>query len=101
MFGIKLARAHGECKVATVKHGGGSVMIWGCTSARSVGEMTVIDGTMNACGYTKNKMTPSLQKLGRRGIFQHDNNPTHTAKIMQEFLKEKKSENSDLAKYVA
>ena len=45
----------------------------------------------NACGYTKilaDKMTPSLQKLGSRGIFQHD------AKIMQK-------KNYDLAKYVA
>ena len=84
---------HSECIVLTVKHGGGSVMIWGCMSAKGVGEMTFIDGTMNACGYTKilaDKMTPSLQKLGRRGIFQHDNNPKHTAKIMQEFLKKKK-----------
>ncbi|MCI4393262.1 hypothetical protein PGIGA_G00155500, partial [Pangasianodon gigas] len=48
---------------------------------------------MNACGYTKilaDKMTPGLQKLGRRGIFQHDNDPNHTAKIMQEFRKKKK-----------
>ena len=60
-------------------------MIWGCLSAKGVGEMTFIDGTMNVCGYTKimaDKMTPSLQKLGR-GIFQHDNDPKHT----QEFLK--------------
>ena len=54
--------------------------------------MTSIDGTMNACGYTKilaDKMTPNLQKLGRRKIFQHDNDPKNTAKIMQE-KKEKK-----------
>ena len=57
--------------------------------------------TMNACGYTKiltDKMTPSLQKLGRRGIFQHDNEPKHTARIMRECAK--KSENYDLAKFV-
>ena len=50
---------------------------------QSVGEMTFIDGTMNACGYIKllaDKMTPSLKKPGRRGIFQH-NDPKHTAKI--------------------
>ena len=79
-------------------------MIWGCMSAKGVGEMTFIDGTMNACGYTKilaDKMTPSLQKLGRRGIFQHDNNPKHTAKIMQEFLKKKKVKTTTWKKYVA
>ena len=47
------------------------------------------------------KMTHSLQKLGRRGIFQHDHEPKHTAEMTQDFLKKKKSENYDLAKYVA
>lgn len=32
-------------------------------------------------------MTQRFQKLGRRGKFQHDNDPQHTAKISQEFLK--------------
>ena len=52
-------------------------------SAKS-GEITFIDGIMNACGYTKilaDKMTPSLQKLGSRGIFQHGNDLKHTARI--------------------
>lgn len=58
-------------------------------SANGVGEMTFIGGTMNASGYTKiltDKMTPRLQKLGGGGIFQHDNEPKHLAKITQEFL---------------
>ena len=53
-------------------------------SAKVAGEKALIDDAMNACGNTKiltDKMTPSLQKLGRRGIFQHDNDPKHTAKI--------------------
>uniref|UniRef100_A0AAX7TGU3 Uncharacterized protein n=1 Tax=Astatotilapia calliptera TaxID=8154 RepID=A0AAX7TGU3_ASTCA len=32
-------------------------------------------------------MTQRFQKLGRRGKFQHDNDPQHTAKISQELLK--------------
>ena len=68
-------------------------MIWGCMSAKGVGEMTFIDGTMNASLYTQilnEKMTSSLKKVGRKGIFQHDNDPKHTAKITLEFLKKKK-----------
>src|SRR4029434_7007683 len=60
-------------EVPTGKRGGGSVMMWGCMS---VGEITFNDGTMNVCGYPKilaEKMFPSLQKLGIRGIFQHEN----------------------------
>ena len=72
---------YSERIVPTEKHEGGSVRIWDCMSAKGVGEMTCLDGTMNTCGYTKilaAKMTPSLWKLG---IFQHDNDPKHTAKI--------------------
>ncbi len=31
-----------------VKHGGGSVMVWGCMSAAGTGELQFIEGTMNA-----------------------------------------------------
>jgi len=31
----------------TVKHGGGSVMVWGCMSASGVGELVFIDGNMD------------------------------------------------------
>ena len=64
-----------ECIVPTVKHGGGSV-IWACMRAKCVGVIIFVDGTMNACGYTKilaDKTTPSIQKHGKREIFQHDN----------------------------
>ncbi len=34
--------------VPTVKHGGGSVLMWGCMSAAGVGELHFIDGIMNS-----------------------------------------------------
>ena len=37
-----------KCVLPTVKHGGGSVMVWGCMSAASTGELQFIEGTMNA-----------------------------------------------------
>ncbi len=37
-----------KCVLPTVKHGGGSVMVWGCMSAAGTGELQVIEGTMNA-----------------------------------------------------
>ncbi len=74
-----------KCMVPTVKHGGGSVLMWGCMSAAGV-----IDGIMNSqmyCSILKEKMLPSLRALGRRALFQHDNDPKHTSKATVGFLK--------------
>ncbi|CAI9537942.1 unnamed protein product, partial [Staurois parvus] len=40
-----------KCMVPTVKHGGGSVFMWGCMSAAGVGELQFIDGIMNSRMY--------------------------------------------------
>ncbi len=80
----------GKCMVPTVKHGGGSVLMWGCMSAAGVGELHFIDGIMNSqmyCSILKEKMLPSLRALGRRALFQHDNDPKHTSKATVGFLK--------------
>ncbi len=53
-----------KCMVPTVKHGGGSVLMWGCMSAAGVGELHFIDGIMNSqmyCSILKEKMLPSLR----------------------------------------
>ncbi len=79
-----------KCMVPTVKHGGGSVLMWGCMSAAGVGELHFIDGIMNSqmyCSILKENMLPSLRALGRRALFQHDNDPKHTSKATVGFLK--------------
>ncbi len=40
-----------KCVLPTVKHGGGSVMVWGCMSAAGTGELQFIEGTMNVNMY--------------------------------------------------
>lgn len=63
--------------------------------------MEFIDGTINICKYTKivaDKMATSLQRLNRRGIFQHDNELKHTKKITNEFLRKKKVKDMTWAK---
>ncbi len=45
-------------------------------SAAGTGELQFIEGTMNAnmyCDILKQSMIPSLRRLGRRAVFQHDN----------------------------
>uniref|UniRef100_A0A3B4U884 Tc1-like transposase DDE domain-containing protein n=1 Tax=Seriola dumerili TaxID=41447 RepID=A0A3B4U884_SERDU len=76
----KLINHHSDCTVPTMKQGGGGELTWGCMRGKGVGEMTFIDGATNAGLFTQillEKTCPSLKKLGRRGIFQHDNDPKH------------------------
>ena len=39
------------------------------------------------CEILQQSMIPSLQKLGRRAVFQHDNDPKHTSKTTTALLK--------------
>ena len=74
----------------TVKHGGGNVMVCGCMSAAGVGELYFTEGNMNSnmyCEILQQSMIPSLQKLGRRAVFQHDNDSKHTSKMTIALLK--------------
>lgn len=46
MFGVDLARTFlNDCIGVIVKHGSENVLIWGCLSAKGVGEMTFVDGS--------------------------------------------------------
>ncbi len=77
--------------VPTVKHGGGSIMLWGCFSAAGTGRLVAIEGKMNAGQYRDildENLLQSAQdlRLGRRFTFQQDNDPKHTAKITKEWL---------------
>ena len=58
--------------------------------AAGVGELYFIEGNMNSkmyCEILQQSMIPSLQKLGSRAVFQHDNDPKHTSKTTIALLK--------------
>lgn len=68
----------------SVKHGGGSVMVWGCFSANGVGSLVFIDEIMNAKLYIdilKKNLRQNAAKLGIINSFKfyQDNDPKHTA----------------------
>lgn len=77
--------------VPTVKHGGGSVMVWACMAYDGVGKLTFIEGIMNARKYIevlRDNLNASAVKLGLAGQyhFQQDNDPKHTARVTKEWL---------------
>ena len=85
IFGTKrlqyVRRRNGEqfkdmCLQPTIKHGGGSVQVWGCISAGGVGDLFKIDGIMNAEKYEQ-ILSYLVVSCGRRlvgpnFIFQHE-----------------------------
>ncbi|KAG2466803.1 TCB1 transposase, partial [Polypterus senegalus] len=84
---------HQANTIPTVKHGDGSIMLWGCFSAAGTGRLVRIKGKMTAAMYRdildENLLQSALDlRLGCRFIFQQDNDPKHTAKISKEWLQD-------------
>ena len=72
----------------TVKHGGGSVMVWGCMGASGTANLIFIDGILDKYKYSnilKNNLKGSARKLGllEDFHFQQDNDPKHTSRIVK------------------
>ncbi|KAK3511579.1 hypothetical protein QTP70_010692 [Hemibagrus guttatus] len=87
----KNAELHPKNTIPTVKHGGGNIMLWGCFSAKGPGRLIRVKERMNGAMYheilSKN-LLPSARalKMKRGWVFQHDNDPKHTARATKEWL---------------
>jgi len=77
-----------------VKHGGGKVMVWGCITASGVGRLCQVDGQMNSAKYISILQEGYLGTLEDLHASQHDftlqsdNDPKHTSKATQAWLRE-------------
>lgn len=97
---VRVWRKPGEqmnplCLRKTVKHGGGCIMVWGSMAWNGVGNLDFIETTMTKEVYIENlkkNLQPSVRKLRLRGrvIFQQDNDPKHTAKIVKKWFEDNK-----------
>ena len=82
---------HHANTIPTVKHGGDSIMLWGCFSAAGTGRLVAIEGKMERRKYIdildKNLFqSVHILRMGRRFTLQQDNNPKQTAKITKEWF---------------
>ncbi|CAK9824990.1 Transposable element Tc1 transposase [Anthophora retusa] len=85
-------RAIESCISPTVKHGGGSVMVWGCFGSTSVGDLVKIDGILNKERYKgileTNALPSGTRLIGENFVFQQDNDPKHTSKLCRGYLEQ-------------
>jgi hypothetical protein len=76
--------------VPTVKYGGGGVVALGCMASNGVGKLVFVYGVMDSYKYCRilaDNLKSSASNLELKSfIFQQDNDPKHTSKIIKEFL---------------
>ncbi|KAK3518294.1 hypothetical protein QTP86_003824 [Hemibagrus guttatus] len=90
----KNAELHPKNTIPTVKHGGGNIMLWGCFSAKGPGRLIRVKERMKGAMYREilsKNLLPSARalKMKRGWVFQHDNDPKHTARATKEWLRKK------------
>ena len=72
--------------IPTVKHGGGSIMLWGCFSVAGTGGLVRVEGKLNRAKY-RDILNENLVHLWVKGSpFNKDSK--HTAKTMQEWFRD-------------
>jgi hypothetical protein len=82
-----------NCIQPTVKHGGKSVMMWGCISGFGIGALHECQGHVNSQQYLQILQGPMLDSANnlipfpnQHFIFQEDNAPVHTARVVKVWL---------------
>ena len=83
-----------KCTVPTVKHDGGSVMVWGCFTRRGVGKLCVLHRIIDRFYYRnvlEQNLLPSIDhfKFWQQSHFMHENDPKHTSGLVKDWLKQK------------
>ena len=94
MSGANPTPHHPENTIPTVKHGGGSIILWGCFSSAGPGKLVRIEGMMDGSKFRDILEGTLFQssrdlRLGQRFTFKQDNDSKHTAKATLGWFKGK------------
>jgi hypothetical protein len=77
----------------TMKHGGGSVMVWGGICANGVTQLKIIEGIMEKTVYhtilVRRALPEGKKLIGKGFIFQEDNDPKHSSNLCRNYLAKK------------
>jgi hypothetical protein len=80
----------------TVKHGGGSIMMWGSFLGDRVGDLHRVNGIMRKEDYhsilQRHAIPSGLTLFGRGFTLQQDNDPKHTSILCRTYLQRKEAE---------
>jgi transposase len=80
----------------TVKHGGGSVMFWGCFMAGRTGDLHRIEGIMKKEQYhsilSHHAIPSGVRLAGGNFVFQEDNDPKHSSHLCRNYLQRKEDQ---------
>ena len=86
-----------------MKHGGGSVMVWGGISVRGVTRLKLIIGKMDSKAYKYilqyNVLPDGKRLLGKGFILQQDNDPKHKEKRVMRYLNNKQKDGNFFISY--
>lgn len=86
-----------QCIAPTVKHGGSSVMVWGCFGSNKIGDLVKVEGTMKKEDYhsilQKHAKISGLHLIGKGFVLQQDNDPKHTSKLCKNYLQSLEKKN--------
>ena len=79
------------CITPIVKHGGGSVIVWGAFANSKVGDLHQAKGKLNQTGYLSipwhHAILFGTWLVGQGFVFMQDNDPKHTSKFGRSKLK--------------